>query len=61
MNHRTQQTSPPTKEEPIDFCNAERYADPTAYYAMQCIVREQREAARSQLRTHPRTRVARYA
>jgi len=50
----------PTMEQPIDFRNSERYADPTAFYAMQNIVREQREAARSQFRTYPRTRVMRF-
>ena len=47
-----------TMEEPISYRNSERYADPTAYYAMQNIVREQRQAAS---RANPGTRVARYA
>lgn len=50
--------SAPTMEEPISYRNSERYADPTAYHAMQNIVREQRQATP---RTYPRTRVARYA
>lgn len=48
----------PTREEPISYRNSERYADPTAFYAMQNIVKEQRQEAP---RTNPRTRVARYA
>ena len=47
-----------TKEETISYRNSERYADPTAFQAMQNIVREQRQVAP---RTYPRTRVARYA
>ena len=47
-----------TREEPISFRNSERYADPTAFEAMQNIVREQRQVAP---RTYPRTRVAHYA
>jgi len=47
-----------TKEQPIAFRNSERYADPTAFEAMQNIVREQQQVAP---RTYPRTRVARYA
>ena len=47
-----------TKEQPIAFRNSERYADPTAFEAMQNIVREQRQVAP---RTYPRTRVAHYA
>ena len=47
-----------TKEQPIAFRNSERYTDPTAFQAMQNIVREQRQAVPS---TFTRTRVARYA
>ena len=53
--------SAPAREEPIDFRNSERYADPTAFFAMQRIVKEQRGAARSKQRTYPRTRVMRFA
>ena len=48
----------PDREEPIAYRNSERYADPTAFYAMQNIVREQHNPV---TRTYPRTRVARYA
>ena len=48
----------PAREESISYRNSERYADPTAFYAMRNIVREQRQAAPH---TYPRTRVARYA
>ena len=48
----------PDREEPIAYRNSERYADPTAFYAMQNIVREQRDPV---TRTYPRTRVVRYA
>ena len=30
-----------SREQTIGFCNSERYADPTAFHAMQNIVREQ--------------------
>lgn len=50
--------SDPTMEEPISYRNSERYADPTAFHAMQNIVREQRSTV---ARTSPRTRVVRYA
>lgn len=48
----------PAREEPISYRNSERYADPTAFYAMQNIVREQHRTAPH---TDSRTRVARYA
>ena len=48
----------PSREEPIPYRNSERYADPTAFYAMQNIVREQHNPV---TRTYPRTRVVRYA
>jgi hypothetical protein len=48
----------PSREEPISYRNSERYADPTAFQAMQNIVREQHRATP---RAYPRTRVARYA
>ena len=48
----------PAKEEPILYRNNERYADPTAFYAMQNIVREQRKPV---TRAYPRTQVVRYA
>ncbi len=48
----------PGREEPIPYRNSERYADPTAFQAMQNIVREQRNPV---IRTYPRTRVVRYA
>ena len=53
--------SAPAKEEPIDFRNSERYADPTAFFAMQHIVRAQEQLPSSKQRTYPRTRVVRYA
>ena len=48
----------PSREDPISYRNRERYADPTAFQAMQNIVREQRNPV---TRTYPRTRVVRYA
>jgi len=55
----TRPTKPtPSREEPISYRNSERYADPTAFYAMLNIVREQHNPV---TRTYPRTRVARYA
>ena len=53
--------SAPAREELIDFRNSERYADPTAFYAMQNIVRAQERLPSPKQRTYPRTRVARYA
>lgn len=41
------QPVPRLRERCISYHNSERYADPTAYYAMQNIVREERRAVRN--------------
>lgn len=46
------------KEEAISFFNSERYADPTAYLAVQNIAREQKRVRQG---SRPTNHTARYA
>ena len=41
------QPVPRPREQPISYYNSERYADPTAYFAIRNIVREERRRARA--------------
>lgn len=48
-------------EEPISYFNSEAYPDPTAFFAVQRIVKKQAaEQSRKEPRKRPRTLVARY-
>ena len=42
MKHYLAGQSGPAREETIPYRNSERYSDPTAFYAMQNIVRKQK-------------------
>lgn len=46
-------------DEPLSYRNHEGYPDPTAYFAMQKVLREEQEKSRRKAR-HPRTQVVRY-